>query len=157
MSYGYPTCWHLSDLAPSLSVIKHLTCTGHLQIRRCESLDLRSVHISYGILLTDLPGTILRTLQVISRANPQKDSGRVAKLIMDRTMSNRVLFHRERILFSPRYVKNSLERYSPPRSHRRILILFPVCFFISLRYRLNISIDSDLCLKRHNHTSKGRL
>ena len=85
---------------------------------------------------------------------------------MDRTMSNKIRFflsdtplccgvpggiHYERILFSFKNIKNSLVRYSPPRSDRRILILFSVCFSTSLRNHLNILNESDLCFIRQTY------
>ena len=96
-----------------------------------------------------------------SSAYPQREIGRPANPIMDRTMSNKIRFllsdtplccsilggvHWERIIFSSRYVINSLDRYSLSRSDRRVLIHFLIYFFTSLWYHLNISNDSDLCL-----------
>ena len=90
---------------------------------------------------------------------------------MDRTMSNKIRFflsytplccgvprgiHRERISFSSRYVRNSLVRYSPPQSNRRILILFLVCFSTSIQNRQNISNDSDLCFIRQTYSYLDR-
>ena len=78
---------------------------------------------------------------------------------MDRTISNKIQFflsemplccgvlggvHQERIPFSPRYVRNSLKRYSPPQSDQKILILFLICFSTLLQNYLNISNDSNL-------------
>ena len=85
---------------------------------------------------------------------------------MDQTMSNKVRFflsdtplccgvlggvHYERISFSFRYFRNSLVRYSPPRSDRKILILFSVYFSTSASNYLTILNDSDLCFIRQTY------
>ena len=129
---------------------------------------LKSMHamlLDFLTLFTDLLKILLSMQQAVSRAYLQKKIGRVAKSIMDRTISNSIRFllfdtllycgvlggiHCERILFSSRYVKKSLVRYSPPQSNRRVLILIQF-FSTSLRNYLNILNNSDLCFIRQTY------
>ena len=85
---------HLSDLGVILSDWSRLTNTSHPQIFRKDKLGVFPVHMSYGVLTTDLDGTLLSVKAVVSRAYPQNDNGRSDWLIIDRTMSNKVQLRR---------------------------------------------------------------
>ena len=85
---------HLSDLGVSLSDISRLTNASQPQIFRKDKLGLFPVHISCGVLSTDFDGTLLSVKAAVSRAYPQNDKGKSDLLIIDRTMSNKVLFLR---------------------------------------------------------------
>ena len=90
---------HLSDLGVSLSDISRLTNASQPQIFLKDKLGLFPVHISCGVLSTDFDGTLLSVKAVVSRAYPQNDKGKSDLLIIDRTMSNKVLFLRSDTLF----------------------------------------------------------
>ena len=59
---------HLSDLGASLSDWSHLTNASQPQIFRKDKLGVLPIHISYGVLTTDLDGTLLSVKAAISRA-----------------------------------------------------------------------------------------
>ena len=94
------------------------------------------IHISYGVFSTALDGTRLSLNMAASKAYPQKDRGRPAWLIIDRTISNRVRFpsrkhhpygisegaSRETISRLLKWSTNSWLKYSSSRSDRRTLI-----------------------------------
>jgi hypothetical protein len=83
---------HLFDLGVSLSDISHLKNSSQPQIFRKEKLGPFPVHISCGVLSMDFDGTLLSVKNVVSRAYPENDKGKSDLLIIDWTMSNKVLF-----------------------------------------------------------------
>ena len=90
---------HLTDLGVSLSDISFLTNASQPQIFRKDRLGLFPVHISCGIFSTDFDGTLLSVKTAVSREYPQNDKGKSDLLIIDRTMSNKVLFLHSDTLF----------------------------------------------------------
>ena len=90
MSFGYPTSLHNSVLESSLFVLCFFTCEGQPHTLKKEKSGFFPLHISYGVEVTDFLGKTLRTCDAISRAHPQRDIGNFEKLIIDRTMSNKV-------------------------------------------------------------------
>ena len=69
------------------------------QIFREDKLGLFPVHISCGVLSTDFDGTLLSVKATVSRVYPQNDNGKSDLLIIDRTMSNKVLLLRSNMPF----------------------------------------------------------
>jgi hypothetical protein len=59
---------HLSNLGVSLSDRSRLAETSHPQIFRKDKLGVFPVHISYGVLTTDLDGTLFSVKAAVSRA-----------------------------------------------------------------------------------------
>ena len=59
---------HLSDLGANLSDWSRLTNASQPQIFKKDKLRVLPVHISYGVLSTDLDGTLFNVKAVVSRA-----------------------------------------------------------------------------------------
>ena len=73
---GYPTNRHISERLASLPVFFLSTCAGqphNLVWPRDVFLEL---HLSYGVPGTALDGTWFKIYAVVSKAYPQKESGR---------------------------------------------------------------------------------
>ena len=90
---------HLSNLDVSLSDISHFKNASQPQIFRKDKLGLFPVHISCGVLSMDFDGTLLSVKAAVSRAYPRNDKGKSDLIIIDRTMSNKVLFLRSDMPF----------------------------------------------------------
>ena len=85
---------HLSDSGVSLSEVSRLTKASQPQIFGKDKLGLFLVHISCGVLSTNFDGTLLSVKAAVSRAYPRNDKDKSNLLIIDRAMSNKVLFLR---------------------------------------------------------------
>ena len=154
---------HTSDFDSNLSVLTFSTCAGQAQICKCCRLGFRPDHNSRGVLDIDLDGTRFSMYIAVSKAYPQKDIGDLEKLIIDLIISKRVRFllsatpfcwgipgadNWDIIPFPYKYPIKSAERYSPPRSDRKVLILLPNYFSTSTRNSLNFSKASYLwCIR----------
>ena len=94
---------HLSVLVVRLSDISRLTNDSQPQIFRKDKIVLFQVHISCGVLSMNFDGTVLSVKAAVSREYPQNDKGKSDLLIIDRTMSNKVLFLHSDTPFSVAY------------------------------------------------------
>jgi hypothetical protein len=90
---------HLSDFRVSLSDCSRLTKTSQPQISRKDNPGVFPVHISYGVLTTDLDGTLFSVKADVSRAYPQNDKGRSYWLIINQNISNKVRLRRSYMPF----------------------------------------------------------
>ena len=152
---------HRSLRGSSLSWVSRLTKDSQPQTLICANEGAFPVHISWGVLATFLVGTRLRIWAAVSKAYPQNEIGSEARLIMERTISNKVRLRLsstpfncgvlggvdcETIPHSLRWSRDSELRYSPPRSDFRIFIFLPSWFSASCLNSLNFSKVYDLCL-----------
>ena len=123
------------------------------------------------MVITNLERTLFKKCITVSKACPQRNKDKSMKLIMDRAISNRILFlfldillswdtpggvHWETIAFFLSYFRNSALRFFSPQSNRRTLMGLPVCFSISCLNSLNLSKASDLCFIRNTYPYHDR-
>jgi hypothetical protein len=67
-SLGYPTKMHFFALVSSLSDYKFLIYASHAQTLRNDNLGFLPCHNSYGVVSTDLDGSLLRMNATVSKA-----------------------------------------------------------------------------------------
>ena len=64
------------------------------QILRNDSLGFLPNHSSYGVVSTDLDGALFNVNAAVSNAQPQNDSGKSVRDIIDHTICNKVWLQR---------------------------------------------------------------
>src|SRR6187399_2479251 len=74
--------------------LKFLDISIEPQTFRNDSFGFLPNQSSYGVISTDFDGALFKVNAAVSKANPQKDSGKSVRDIIDRTMSNKVRFRR---------------------------------------------------------------